>query len=475
MLGSLEVVVILAAVNVRGLAWSLVLLPTLASAAAFRLESRTEAQLYSLRTYRDSDPDSLSLIPRRRLVQYLGLEAYELITGEPIGFETSLRVFADWGLPHGEAARIDGARSEDADLLYANASYRGKHLHVRIGRQNYVDVMDLVSFDGATVRYVTSLGIGAEAYAGLWVKGSSVLASSVYQPDGIRESDLRRVGLMVARPYAALDDIEPVIGAKVLVEKIAGFSGSVGFRQAWLSGKTDIQRLAVEAQYGKSRGLHFAGGLEYDLVLPRISNFRLQGRYDGDELAVSIEALRVTPVLSADSIFLYFASAQRDAARIRADYYPAGPFRLYAQVGVDLYGTTLNADQPIAEALKDPALPSPLSFGGSLGTAWKQGTLRAALDVTLKGGYGGKQIWVDVNGGWAPESGLFSLDARVSYAYIEDGITRRLRGNFVGAQLWGSYFFSRNTRASVVLEENINPYSRSDTKLFFMLDWKVTL
>ncbi len=461
--------------NVRGLAWSVLLVPTLASAAAFRLEARTEAQLYSLRSYRDGDVDSLAVIPRRRLVQYLGLEAYELITGEPLGFETSLRVFADWGLPHGEAARIDGARSEDADLLYANASYRGEHLQVRVGRQNYVDLMDWLSFDGATIRYVTKFGIGAEAYGGLWVKGSSVLASSVYQPDGIRESDLRRVGLMAAAPYAALDDIAPVVGAKFLVEKIAGFSGSAGFRQSWLGGKTDIQRFAVEAKWGKSRGLNFNGGLEYDLVLPSISNFRLQGRYDGDELAVSLEAMRVSPVLSADSIFLYFATGPRDLARARVDYYPNGPFRFYGIFGADLYNTNLNKDQSVSAALADPTIASPLSFSGSLGTQWRQGTVRASADLSLKLGYGGRQIWFDLAAGWAPENGLFSLDGRFSFANVEDGLNRRLGGSFFGGQLWGSYFFSRSTRASLVLEQNINRFTKSDTKMFVMLDWKVSL
>ena len=169
------------AVKLKGLAWSLLLLPTLAGASAFRLEARTEAQLYSIRSFRDGDPSSFSTLPRRRLVQYLGLEAFELISNEPIGFETSLRVFADWGLPHGESAKIDGAKSEDADLLYANVSYRGPHLTVRLGRQTYVDFMDFTSFDGATVRYVDAIGLGAEVYSGLWVKGSSVLGSSVYR------------------------------------------------------------------------------------------------------------------------------------------------------------------------------------------------------------------------------------------------------------------------------------------------------
>ncbi len=461
--------------KLRGLAWSLLLLPTLASASAFRLESRTEAQVYSLRTYRDGDPASLTVLPRRRLVQYLGLEAFELITGEPLGFETSLRVFADWGLPHGESAKLDGIRSEDADLLYANVSYRGEHFQARVGRQSYVDLMDFTSFDGATVRYVHRLGIGAEAYGGLWVKGSGALASSVYQPDGIRESDLRRVGLMVAKPYAALDDIEPLVGAKLLVQNIAGFSGSFGFRQAWLSGKTDIQRLAVEAKYGKARGLNFLGGVEYDLITAAVSNARLQGKYDGDELGVLAEVMRVTPVLSADSIFLYFASAPRDAGRIRADYYPSGPFRFYAQFTADLFNTNLNADAAVAAALEDPAIASPLAFGGSVGTGFKQGTVRGGADVTVKAGYGGRQVWVDVNAGWVPENGLFTLDGRLSFANVEDSLNKRLKGNFFGVQLWGSYFLNRNTRASLVLEENVNPFSKSDTKVFFMLDWKITL
>lgn len=461
--------------KLKGIAWALLLLPTLAGAQAFRLESRTEAQLDSIRTFRDGDPSSLTTLPRRRLVQYLGLEAFELISKEPIGFETSLRVFADWGLPHGESARLDGAKSEDADLLYANVSYRGPQLTVRIGRQTYVDFMDIASFDGATVRYVSSLGLGAELTGGLWVKGSSVLGSSVYQPDGIRESDLRRVALMTARPYAALDDIEPLVGAKLFVEKLLGISASVGFRQAWLSGKTDIQRLAAEARWGKLKGLNVFGGAEYDLVMSRVSNLRLQGRYDAAEFAVLAEVMHVTPVLSADSIFLYFSSAPRDAARLRGDYYPAGPFRFYLQGTVDAYGMNINSNAAVFDSLKDPALASGLSLGGSAGAGWKQGPVRAAADVTFKTGWGGRQVWVDVSAGWIPENGIFTLDSRLSFANVEDALNAQLKGNFFGVQAWGSYFFNRNTRASLVLEENINPYSRSDTKVFFMLDWKVTI
>jgi hypothetical protein len=101
--------------------------------------------------------------------------------------------------------------------------------------------------------------------------------------------------------------------------------------------------------------------------------------------------------------------------------------------------------------------------------------VHAGADVTFKTGWGGSQVWVDVSAGWIPENGIFTLDSRLSFANVQDALNAQLKGNFVGVQAWGSYFFNRNTRASLVLEENINPYSRSDTKVFFMLDWKVTL
>ena len=46
-----------------------------------------------------------------------------------------------------------------------------------------------------------------------------------------------------------------------------------------------------------------------------------------------------------------------DAGRIRLDYYPSGPFRIYAQFSADLYGTTLNPDSSVADALKDLGRP----------------------------------------------------------------------------------------------------------------------
>ena len=477
-----EVVLLYCAAVVRQallVSLSLLLLPEVASATAFQVEARTEAQVYSMRSYSGTDPSTPTLLPRRRLVQYLGLNAYELISKEPIGFESSLRVYADFGLSQSEAQMIDGMRSQDADLLFANLIYRGDRFTVRIGRQTYTDLMDITAFDGGYVRYLhpfqSGFKIGAEAYAGLWVKAGAVLSSSVYQPDGIRESDLRRVAAMTAPAYSALDDIEPLVGAKLLLENLYGISASAGYRQSWLSGKTDIQRLAIEAKYGTGRGFNLLGGVEYDLFTARISNARALARLDFSELSGSLEYMRVSPVLSADSIFLYFASAPRDGFRARVDYHPVGLFRYYVQGVGDLYSTPINSTIATAALLTDPNLPGNISAGGSAGAAMRAGPVHLSLDGTYKTGWGGRQAWVDLAGGWASEGQRVTADARITYANIFDNQNTQLRGNFIGGQLWGSYLLTNAARLSLVLEQNFGGPTRSDTKLFFLLDLKAVL
>jgi hypothetical protein len=290
-----------------------------AHAAAFQLEARTEAQVAEIPAFRGTGPNDPVLLPQRQLVQYLNLNVYELITGQDLGFETSVRVFADLGMPPEEAAMLDGVRSSGMDLLYASAKYRTGGFEGQLGRQIYVDFMDYMAFDGLRVKYVAPIGFGAEAYGGLWVKGSSLFSSSFYQPDGTRETDARRIALLDSSGTtdASLGAIEPVYGAKLLIEGIHGFSASLGYRKALLDGATDYERAAAEVRYTRGLGLSGVAGIEYDLGLARISQFRAQLRYDREIWALSAEAMRVTPVLSSESIWYYFANGARNELRHR--------------------------------------------------------------------------------------------------------------------------------------------------------------
>ena len=132
--------------------------------------------------------------------------------------------------------------------------YRAGGFEGRLGRQLYADVMDAMAFDGLKVRYMSALGLGAEVYGGLWVKGASFLGSAVYQLDGTRELDTRRLAAGVAGADAVLRDLEPVIGAKLIARNIGGFSGALGYRRSYVDGKITFERAAAELRYGQGRG-----------------------------------------------------------------------------------------------------------------------------------------------------------------------------------------------------------------------------
>jgi hypothetical protein len=335
-------------------------------------------------------------------------------------------------------------------------------------------VIDTLAFDGLKLRYMTSLGLGAEAYAGLWVKDAGLLSSSVYQLDGTRASDARRLALSVPGADPSLDAIEPVFGARLLAQGF-GVSGSLGYRQALLDGKVDFQRVAAEVRYGKGLGLHVFAGADLDLLQLRLAQLRAELRYDSTAFAVSGEALRLAPVLSAESIWYYFATAPRDEANLRADLFPVGPLRYYLRLTVDHYNLAINHSLDLSAALTDPALPSGVTYGGSAGTALRLGRIHTALDVTLRRGYQGNQLWVDGTCGYTPERSRFTLDGRVSVANVRDSFNPLLRGVFYGVQAWGSYALTPTSRVSVVLEENVNPFTVSETKAFFLFDLRALL
>jgi hypothetical protein len=446
-----------------------------ASAAAFQIEARTEAQAYQIRAWRGTTPDDVVLLPRRRIVQYLGLSAFELVTGQDLGFESSLRIFADFGLPRGEAAKVDGLKSEDADLMYAYARYATGGFEGRLGRQLYIDSMDVMAFDGLRLRYMSRFGVGVEAYGGLWVKGSGLLASPVYQPDGTRESDSRRLEQNIAGADDSLDALEPVYGAKLLAGNLKGFSGSLGYRKALLGGKTDLERAGLALRYARGLGVSGVAGLDLDLLQMKPAQVRVQVRLDRELYAVSAEALRFTPVFSTNSIWYYFAYAPRDEVRLRADYYPVGSLRYYVQALGSLYHDNINRGSSLADDVNGEGAPPSTNVGGSLGASFRRGTLRSALDVTYRTGFGGSQLWVDLTGGLPINEGLMELDGRISLAHVDDAFNPQLRGTFFGAQLWASRALSRAARISLVLEQNVNPFSRSDTKAFFLFDLKANL
>src|SRR5262249_32261809 len=144
------------------------------------------------------------------------------------------------------------------------------------------------------------------------------------------------------------------------------------YRKAVVEGKTDIERTSLEAKVGNGSGFNLLGGVEYDLFMLRISQARALARIDRDTFAASAEFSRTQPVLSADSIFLYFATAPKDSVRARIDFTPLGSVRYYVQALADHFALNLNSTLGVASALDDEGLTSGLSYGGSAGLTMRK-------------------------------------------------------------------------------------------------------
>jgi hypothetical protein len=436
-----------------------------AFSAAYQVEARTLAEAYNIRSFRSSDPRNPEaphiLLPRRRLVQSLGLDIYEILPGQDFGFESSLRLYSDFGVTANERAKIDGDHARGVDLLFASINYRRKGWEARLGRQSYVDIVDYMAFDGLRLKYISPYRIGAEVFGGLWIKGSEWLGSSVYELEGTRESNLSSAGL---------SSLEPVFGLKLLAEDIGGFSGALGYRKALAAGNTNLERGTLEVRYGKLGGLSALAGADMDLMMSTLAQLRGQLRYQTDRWTATLDALRFTPVFSSDSIWYYFAFSPRDEARIRGDYTPAGPLRYYLALSAAWYHLNLNEEWGIESGRDESLLPGSLSPGVNLGTSFAVKQFRGALDLMTRGGSQGRQVWVDLTGGYAPSGRKYSLDGRISFARVNDGFNPELRGSFWGFQLWGSYALSAAARLSLVVEQNFNPVIDSDFKFFGMFD-----
>jgi hypothetical protein len=445
-----------------------------ASAAGFLVQAHTEAQAYEVRSFRGTDPTAPVLLPRRRIAQYLGLDGFELLPGQDLTFESNLRVYADFGLQRGEAALLDGVRTEDADLLHAFLSYRKGRFQARVGRQTFADATDVVAFDGAAVKYALANGVGAELYGGLWVKGASFLGSGLTQPDGIRESPTPATS-------PVLDDAEPLAGARVSWSNAlgSGVSGAVGYRRAWVAGKTDFERAQVEVRYGRGLGVGAFAGAEVDLYRLGLSQLRAEARYDAEAWAISGEVRRSSPVLSADSVWYYFASAPRDEANVRADFFHTAELRSYARLTAQKLSTVINRDPSAGLLLAelDPrTFPSEWSAGGSLGARLERPRWHAALDATGLFGAQGRSVWVDATAGLGDRRrSRLTADARLSLAYLRDSLNAQLRGLFAGAQGWATYAVAPQVRASLVGEVNVNPLTRFEAKVFALIDLEARL
>lgn len=457
------------------------LLPLQARAAAYDVEARTEAQFQGVRRF-TSDPGRFQILERPRVVQTLDLAGFELLTGEDTGLAVLLRLDEDFGVSDAEVAGLDGARRARLQILQARVYWkdmaRGR-LDLEAGRIVAQGPVSFLAFDGAraTVRPLRWLAL--TAFGGLRVQAVSWLGSSTFAPDGVRESDERRLSgrSLVPCPVPdrlcadpTLDDPAPMVGGRVAVTRLPGGFASAAeleYRRVWRARGVLEERLGGGLRY-RVGPLSFQAAGDYDLYLLRLAMLRASLRWAALEwLALAAEGSQWQESFGADSIFNLFDTSPWREARLRADLAPpAASWRAYLAGGLSHVSPT-----PFGRAtFGDQGGTAPEA---ALGASWESGATALLADVTWRGGAQGRSTWATATARRAFR-GWLTLDGRLTLASLGDPVVAANGGTFASAAAIVSGRLERRAVLSLLLEDST--YSgRNDfrTSLFLTLgaDW----
>jgi hypothetical protein len=460
------------------------LLSPAARAADYEISAETIGQGYQLRAADDT------LVNRRRLVQSLGLDVYNIgpkdVVGRPLArnqlyLTVAMRFDAELG-DFDSLRELAGRTHQDElhaarfDLLYA---YLGGtnvfgFLDFRLGRQLLVDLFDYLAFDGLHLAARTSFNLAVEAWGGLAVSGAMPFDSPLYRADGVALGG-NPLGSLGARQEDAL---QPTFGVALKTVDLPWAAARVSYfrtistTQSRGPGEPDTgvvdEKVALTARARLAGGRLFLwAGARYNVLAGRVDEIQGGARLKlAAAHALQAEYVYSAPTFDGDSIWNVFASEAFNDVRLS---YQAmlGRLELYARGLVRLF-----ADQVTSQDCSDPAaagVSSPLSAGGNLGgrLALPRGWLR--LDGYYQDGWGGRTAGVDLAGRWTILDRL-GLDGRVSYASFRDDARSLDHADSLGLALGLRYTLVSGITAHLLIEENVNRLYASQLRIVGLLD-----
>ncbi|HEY6104480.1 MAG TPA: hypothetical protein VIV59_00750, partial [Anaeromyxobacteraceae bacterium] len=413
-------------------------LPATALGAAWDVEARTEAQFYSTPRF-TSVPGEYRWLLRQRLAQVLDLAGFELVGGEDAGMSLLLRLDADFGVTRGEERGLDDAARARLQLLGARLWWKGLargRMDVELGRVNALDPVTFFAFDGGRVAIRPVPWLEIAAFGGLRVEGASWLGSSTFAPDGVRDSDARRLGAyaVVACPPnppsapgvpcadPTLDDPAPVFGGRVTATGLPGgfmSSAHAEYRRTLRAGGVIEERVGGGLRYQVGPVAADAAG-QWDLYLSRLVVLRAALRWAAlPWLALVAEGGTWRPVFSADSIFNAYDTSPWQEARLRADLSPSGPLRLWAAGGLAWIEPTAFG----RAAFGDRGGTSPEASGGA---TWAAGATALSADASWRGGVQGRQLLAAARARRTVR-GWLGLDLRAALVSVDDPLVPAYR------------------------------------------------
>jgi hypothetical protein len=460
-----------------------------ARAYDFDIYAETIGQGYQLRAADDT------LVNRRRLTQYLGLEVYNLgprdVVGRPVDrnqfyISTSMRFEADLG-DYPNYRELSGRSAEREfqptrfDLLWAYLGGRNLFgfLDLKLGRQVFLDLYDFRALDGLDLDFKTPFYVGLEVWGGLNVTGQAPVDSPIYRVDGVALGG-NPIGSLGQRQEDAL---EPTFGfalhsigvrdlnVRISYLRTMSFTGDP--RQP---GENELgvieEKLAVTARGRLLKGrLILWAGFRYDVLAGLVDQIHGGARVQlaGARHGINLEYVYDAPTFDGDSIWNVFAAEPFNDVRLSYDL-AIGRWRGYARGFARLFAN----DKLTSSGHSLPTmLDAGVAYGGSLG-AWldvKRGYVR--LDAYYEDGYGGIKAGVDASARVALyrdlQTGLVA-EARLDYVHFKDDSRTIDHADSFGVQAGLRYSFVRGVMLHLLLEENVNRFYDSQLRLLAVLD-----
>jgi hypothetical protein len=465
-----------------------------ARAYDFELTAETIGQGYQLRAGDDT------LVNRRRLTQYLGLEVFNIgpkdVYGRPlernqIYLSISLRFDADLG-DFANVRELTGRTPEAElnqtrlELLYA---YVGGHalwdvVDFKLGRQLMVDLFDFQSFDGLSVEARTPFNVAFEAWGGLNVTGAAPFDSPVFRTDGVALGGNQRDTLGARQE----DALQPTFGVAAKTVGLPYLTARLSYLRT-MSFTGDQQpgepsTGVVDEKIGlTARGRLFHGifvpwfGFRYNLLYGGLDELQVGARINADKHhGIQAEYVYAAPTFDGDSIWNVFGAQAFNDARLTYDL-TLGRWRVFARGFARLFGNEKTSANGVDPA-RITSLGTGTAYGASAGARLDLGRGYARLDGYYEDGYGGTKAGADlagrlrILGDWT--TGLI-VEGRLSYVYFRDDSRTIDHAHSLGIQAGARYSFVKGLTLHLVVEENVNRFWSSQFRALALLDVAFTL
>ena len=407
------------------------------------------------------------LLNRRRLHQYLGVGAYNLLEDEDhqISFVTLMRFDTDLGITDEELDNVEGLKRDQLSIqtFYLDAQDLWGAVDLRLGRQLHYDTIDFMMLDGLTLTTRLPGHVGVEVQAGIEADNEGHnYTYSQFELDGTRAIDSEEALSVTATKI--------VLGGALVTHGLHRFKGRVGYRRIFSDSQINQEKVSASFTSRPLDSLYVNGAASFDMFNDYFDTVRVGTRMRfNDASEAELQYVRLLPSFDADSIFNIFTSEPLNDVNARTRYYLTRSSWVYVGGMVRMFG----ADPTNIEGEAIPGVEEEgvRAYGAMLGWTHRYGVRgRVSFDASHESGYGGDRTLLDLDGRYALRPGLLELDGRITGVIFADELQTALQSAGGGYQLGMRYLVDKRASLQLMVEQNFNAIHTNQFRVFAVAD-----